>query len=88
MFTEAQLAKTSEATSNTVVTWCFMAFLTAKFRRRSQSFRAARADRDSTGCYKSLAGYEHQKLRVIGQVVDERLAAWSAVDPSVTKNFL
>ena len=41
MFTEAQLAKTSDATSNTVVTWSFMAFLNAKFRGRSQSFRAS-----------------------------------------------
>ena len=41
MFTEAQLAKTSDATSNTVVTWSFMAFLNAKFRERSQSFRAS-----------------------------------------------
>ena len=48
MFTDAQLAKTSEATSNTVVTWFFMAFLNAKFRERSQSFGAARTDRDST----------------------------------------
>jgi hypothetical protein len=32
VFTDAQLAKTSEATSNTVVTWSFMAFLNAKFR--------------------------------------------------------
>ena len=32
VFTEAQLAKTSEATSNTVVTWSFMTFLNAKFR--------------------------------------------------------
>jgi hypothetical protein len=31
------LAKTSEATSNTV-TWSFMAFLNAKFRERSESF--------------------------------------------------
>jgi hypothetical protein len=40
VFTDAQLAKTSEATSNTIVTWCFMAFLTAKFRGRSQSFKS------------------------------------------------
>jgi carbonic anhydrase len=39
------------------------------------------------GCYKNSVRYEHQKLRVIGQVVDERLAVWSAIDPSVTKNF-
>ena len=49
MFTDAQLAKTSEATSNTVVTWSFMAFLNAKFRGCSQSFGAARTDSDSTG---------------------------------------
>ena len=48
VFTDAQLAKTSEATSNTVVTWFFMAFLNAKFRGRSQSFGAARTDGDST----------------------------------------
>jgi hypothetical protein len=47
VFTEAQLAKTSEATSNTVVTWFFMAFLDAKFRGRSQSFAAAPTDRNS-----------------------------------------
>ena len=47
VFTEAQLAKTSEATSNTVVTWFFMAFLDAKFRGRSQSFAAASTDRNS-----------------------------------------
>ena len=81
MFTDAQLAKTSEATSNIVVTWFFMAFLNAKFRERSQSFGAARTDRDSTVATENSAGYEHQKLRVIGQVVDERLAVWSAVDP-------
>jgi hypothetical protein len=48
VFTEAQLAKTSEATSNTVVTWFFIAFLDAKFRGRSQPFGAARTDSDST----------------------------------------
>ena len=48
VFTDAQLAKTSEATSNTVVTWSFIAFRNAKFRGRSRSFGAARTDRDST----------------------------------------
>jgi hypothetical protein len=48
VFTDAQLAKISEAMSNTVVTWFFMAFLNAKFRGRSQSFGAARTDSDST----------------------------------------
>ena len=47
MFTDAQLAKTSEATSNMVVTWFFIAFLNAKFRERSQSFGAAQTDLDS-----------------------------------------
>ena len=49
VFTDAQLAKTSDAMSNTVVMWSFMAFLNAKFRGRSQSFGAARTDRNSTG---------------------------------------
>jgi hypothetical protein len=49
VFTDAQLAKTSEATSNTVVTWSFMTFLNAKFRGRSQSLWTARTDSDSTG---------------------------------------
>ena len=48
VFTDAQLAKTSEAMSNTVVTWFFMALLNAKFRERSQSFGTVRTDRDST----------------------------------------
>ena len=87
MFTDAQLTKTSEATSNIVVTWFFMAFLNAKLRGGSQSFGAAQRNRDSTISNKNSAGYEHQKLRVIGQVVYERLAVWSAIDPSVTKNF-
>jgi len=43
VFTDAQLAKTSEAMSNTVVTWFFMAFFNAKFRGRSQSFGRCRA---------------------------------------------
>lgn len=41
VFTDAQLAKTSEATSSTVVRWSFMAFLNAKFRGLGQSFRAS-----------------------------------------------
>ena len=48
MFTEAQLDKNSEAMSNTVVTWIFMAFLDAKLPGRSQSFRTALTERDST----------------------------------------
>jgi hypothetical protein len=88
VFTEAQLAKTSEETSNAVVTRFFMALLTAKFRWRSQSFRAARPTAIQRLLQENSAVYEHQKLRVIRQVVDERLAVWSAVDPSVTKNFL
>ena len=72
VFTDAQLAKTSEAMSNTVVTWSFMAFFNAKFRGRSQSFGAARTDSDSTVATRA-AGYKHQKLRAIGQVVDESL---------------
>src|SRR6058998_17977 len=33
------------------------------------------------------AGYEHQKLRVVGQVVDERLTMWSTVGSTVTKDL-
>ena len=47
VFTDAQLVKISEPTSNTVVTWFFMAFLDAKFQGRSQSFGAAPTDRNS-----------------------------------------
>src|SRR5258705_13677667 len=32
--------------------------------------------------------HQHQKLRVIRQVFDERLAAWSTVESIVTKDFL
>jgi hypothetical protein len=39
-------------------------------------------------CYRNSVGYQQQKLWVIGQVIDERLAARSAVDPPVTKNLL
>jgi len=87
VFTDAQLAKTNAATSNIIVTWFFMAFLNVKLRGGSQSFGAAHTDRNPTISNKNSAGYEHQKLRVIGQVVDERLAVWSAIDRSVTKNF-
>jgi hypothetical protein len=48
VFTDAQLAKTSEATSDTIVTWFFMALLDAKFRGHGQSFGAARTDSDAT----------------------------------------
>ena len=48
VFTDAQLAKASDAMINTGVTRFFMAFLNAKFRGRSQSFGAARTDRDSS----------------------------------------
>lgn len=88
MFTDAQLAKTNEATSNIIVTWFFMAFFNAKLRGGSQSFGAAQADRGFNDSNKNSAGYEHQKLRVIGQVADERPAVRSAVGPSVAKNFL
>jgi hypothetical protein len=56
VFTDAQLAKTSEATSNTIVVWSFMAFVNAKFRGRSQSFGSARTDRDLT-----VANHEEQR---------------------------
>ena len=46
VFTDAQLAKTSEATSDTVVTWSFMTFLNAKFRGRSQNFDILAGCRD------------------------------------------
>jgi hypothetical protein len=48
VFTDAQLAKTSEATSDTIVTWFFMALLDAKFRGHGQSFGAARTDSDAS----------------------------------------
>ena len=88
MFTDTQLAKTSEAMSNTVVTWSFMAFLNAKFRGRSQSFGAARTDSDSTVATRTQRATSIKNSGLSGQVVDERLAAWSAVDSPVTKNFL
>jgi len=37
---------------------------------------------------KSLVAHQHQKFRVIRQVFDEKLSAWTAIDPAVTKNFL
>lgn len=88
MFTEAQLPKSKEATSNTIVTWFFMGLVDAKFRGRRQILWNGADRRRFNGCYKSSVRYEHQKLGVIGQVVDERLAMWSPVGLSVTKNFL
>jgi len=65
VFTDAQLAKTSEATSNTVVTWSFMAFLNTKFRGRSQSFGAARTDSDSSGPL-TITNADRSKKRLAG----------------------
>ena len=43
--------------------------------------------RDLNGCYRNSVGYEHQKLGVIGQVIDERFAVRPSVDTPVTKNL-
>ena len=37
--------------------------------------------------FRSMA-HQHQKLGIISQVLDERLAVWSPVGRTVTKNFL
>ena len=70
VFTDAQLAKTSEATSNTVVTWFFMAFLNAKFRGRSQSFGAARTDRDLMTVREAEKVRAGQQIAKVGHLVD------------------
>jgi len=38
--------------------------------------------------YTSSMAHQHQKLRIICQVLDERLVAWSPVARTVTKNLL
>jgi hypothetical protein len=63
VFMDAQLVKTSEATSNTVVTWSFMAFLNAKFLGHSQSFRAS-ADLKSLVCSVCTVGANRRRFSI------------------------
>ena len=83
VFTEAQLARSSEVTREAIVRWVFMwAFIKLNFNLAVNRRKMMRLSEGTSSTY------QHQKLGIIRQVLDEWLAGWSTVFGIVTEDLI
>ena len=83
MFTEAQLARSIEVTREAVVRKFFIqAFVKLNFECVVNRLKMTRSSQRKGSLY------QHQKLGIVCEVFDERLAGWSSVLGIVTEDLL